>query len=40
MRAEEVGIEGRPMITYLHLVYKKLFVERRGHKEEEEDEDE
>lgn len=35
IKAEEVGLDRRSMITYLHMVYTKLFVDKKDEKKEE-----
>ena len=37
IKAEEVGLDRRSMITYLHMVYTKLFVEKKDEKKAEEE---
>jgi hypothetical protein len=36
IKAEEVGLDRRSMITYLHMVYTRLFVDKKDEKKEEE----
>jgi hypothetical protein len=37
IKAEEVGLDRRSMITYLHMVYTKLFVEKKDKEEKKEE---